>query len=246
LWSCEHTSTEIYYGPHSGGWQEPGAWWKHIIAHEIGHAVQEYNMGLPGSLDYDEVIDQNHKRCRCDNVSTATQHCLNSKEGWNVGGVEGWAHSIADKTFNNNTQANATFVYYKEFQNSDTDNDYSMPPQAKDGFGSPSNNFDRRWNTNMCTFGLTSSVEYDWMRFYYNIGSQDSGRASTRVSTSNLFYIYKLACSGSMDGECNSGNSLDLNWTRLVNDGALPFFGSNSDPRYVRFVDYGSIEGVTQ
>jgi hypothetical protein len=246
LVSCASSPIGIYYGPSSGGWQEPGAWWKFLVAHEIGHAVQQYYVGFPTTFNYDEVIDQNHRRCRCDQVSTATQHCLNSQEGWTEGAAEGWAHSIADKTFNDNTEANATFAYYKEFQNSDEDYDYSMPPQAKDGFGDPSNNFDLRWNWLKCSpTYVESGVEYDWMRFYYNISSQDSGRASTRVSTVDLFYIYRLACSGQMYGSCNSGNVQNLNSNSLRYNGALPYYGNNpSDPRYLRFVEYGDIEGV--
>ena len=42
----------IYYGPQSGGNQETGAWWKFLIAHEIGHAVQDFGSGIPSGSPY--------------------------------------------------------------------------------------------------------------------------------------------------------------------------------------------------
>jgi len=242
--SCS-MGTTIDIGPNSGGNQEPGAWWKFIIAHEIGHSVQSLGSGIPGSLNYTGV-DNGHLQCRCDNVSTYQGHCLNSKETFTAGASEGFAQSYADRVFNYDGQQNATFVNYKEFQNSDTPSDFTYPPMAKDGYGSPSNP-DIKWNVNKCSYTtLPTAVEYDWMRFHYRIAAHDtgSGGPSTRTALPDLFNIYKMACSGNTVDPCTPSNSTNLVWENL-RSAAETYYGAN-DSRYFRFRDTGILEGVNQ
>jgi hypothetical protein len=251
-WDTVNGHALIYYGTQSGGNLTAGSSWKYLIAHEIGHAVQDVAMGVAGDPGnhYEDVVDQGHRRCRCDSVETETRHCLNSKEEWNVGAVEGFGHFYGDKIFNNDTQGNATFVYYKEFQNSDTPSDYTNPPMAKDGFGATSHP-DNKWNDLKCTpnGAFVTSVEYDLMRFFYNVGSSDSGSGgpSTRTTINQMFDIYKAACGGSgSPAKCNSFNSpsVSFNFNNLYY-AAQSYYGPG-DPRFTRFSRTANNEGAVQ
>ena len=184
--------------------------------------------------------------CNCNGVpSEQGQHCLNSQGPWDVGAKEGFAQFYGDKLYNFDTEPNATFVYYKPFPNSTTPGDDAPPPVAKDGFGDYYNNPgpDLRWNMKKCGGGYNgTSVEYDWMRFYYNIGSQDSGRAATRTQMLDLFAIYKLACGT----QCTPSNYTNVAFNSLNSAAESYYNGGPGDARYQRFNTWGFNEGINE
>ena len=240
----------LYFGTQSGGYNqasgmnEPGAWWKYIIAHEIGHAMQFRDLGVLGALDYQHGDELYFFRvCRCDNVTSAKEHCLNSKEDFNVGEIEGFAHFYATRVFNWNTEPNAKMVYYKQFQNSNAASDYTNPPMAKDGFG----NIQRRWMQTKCPAGRAGrGNEWDFLQFYYDIGSEDSGRAGKRTDLSYLKDIYHLACTGYVWQWCNQ--TTNPTWQNL-RDSSYTYYTSpsyfiNDIEHYNRFNAALSYHGV--
>jgi hypothetical protein len=89
---------------------------------------------------------------------------------------------------------------------------------------------------NHCT-SSGRGVEYDWMGFFYNVASSSSANNTT---FSNLFDIYKRACTGSTITKC--GNQ-DVQWNAMDSN-AQAYYGGPLDQRYRRFHDTGINYGV--
>jgi hypothetical protein len=245
----------VYIGTQSGGGVFPGSWWKFIVGHEIGHCTQLRQMGYLtnglGGSDYDdgnEPAPPNGKYvCRCDNVYSpdppyyiAKKHCLNSRELSRVAQYEGFAHFFATKVWNNDTQADATFVYYKRFQNSETS--FTEPPMAKNGFD-PIKWLETTPGTGTSPPGCKTpwsglGVEFDWLTFFYNVTSRDSGRAATRTTLPDLYNIYELACGGT----CT--NTTAPTGVQLYNAACTYFVSHSRLTAWYRFRDTMTAHGV--
>jgi hypothetical protein len=91
-----------------------------VAAHEFGH-VQQTNLTGIAHTQY-EFDDGNGNltpdppgappSCRCDQVVTSNKlHCLQSKETATAAQVEGWAHFMAAKFWNDQIESDCTFNY---------------------------------------------------------------------------------------------------------------------------------------
>jgi hypothetical protein len=87
-----------------------------MLAHEIGHMVQERAMGLSfADLDTDSPAQA---LCRCDHYDLSwgnRKHCLQSREEQGGAQQQGFAHAFAVRVLNRTEEFNATMPYYDLF-----------------------------------------------------------------------------------------------------------------------------------
>jgi hypothetical protein len=147
-----------------------------------------------GNYNYDYDDSATEASCKCNHYTTTwgnQTHCIQSREQLGGAMQEGFGHAFASRAFNFTQLPRATFVYYKPFLDDTSSVDY--PPLAFDAFNPT------RWMDNHCV-ASGHGVEYDWMDFYYGVASSSS---PDNTPFSDLFNIYKLACTGSTSTACN-------------------------------------------
>lgn len=269
--SCDTASGEpIKFRPDDPDGPQPfgDAFWKFVVAHEIGHKIQQRAMGIPNSEF--ERVQGVAAECSCGHITgTNTLHCLQSLEHWNAAQAEGYAQFFASRVWNQAAGSDCTFRYYKEFFN-----DVCMPG-AEDGCvaGAGGVGFiskppvpvscvlPTRWRNNKC-FGAgvvpgdvvtDYGTEFDWMGFYYGMNTQ--GAPTERATMGELFGAYRFtcnddncvqqqlafeACTGAFGGNCRPG-------VGGLRDGAQQYFASkNRASTGQRFQALGDVYGVSR
>jgi len=198
------------------------AWWRSIVAHEIGHSVQKNAMGWPwaNATTGGDSVDV----CRCNHISEDEAHCLQSRASFGYSQREGFAQGFATRIFNSNIEANGSLAYYKAFLES-SGGQAVPPPMAKDCYNAAT------WFYSKCNRTADTAVEWDWATFFVNVSS--ASRANT-TDFASLFDIYRRAC-GSASEKCTDADY--VRWSNL-RDAAYVKYGSNpGDKRYARFRD---------
>jgi hypothetical protein len=222
-------------GPQSGGNGEPGAWWKFLIAHELGHAFNG-----PGIFVNGRSSDDTLSYCRCDHVINGPEHCLQQSHASVYATGEAYAHFFSAKIWNNDSQGNGKFVYYKKFKN--VDGSITYPPFGYEAFNPV------KWMENHCSGGPNWTglgTEWDWLTFLYNVSSRDR---TDRTMSTDMVGIMQLACWDypGCDGAKWSlppGPNDQYNWS-IVDSAAYWYGGSYQDPRYARFHLTGTSQGI--
>ncbi len=207
--------------------------WKFIVGHEFGHTIQENSTGYPRADAYSgQLTPPPVGLCGCGHVRNPEDkaHCLSSKESSNRAQMEGFAHFMATKVFNDLTQADCSFVYYKPSWDKPgavvTD-----PPIARTCIDQTV-----RWLDNKCAGEATKGVEWDWLNFYTTVN-----RGTNATTMANLAAIYRLTCSGSQTGAPCDGHNVAF--SALVT-AANTVYGNALDPRANQFTTYGNSSGV--
>ena len=223
--------------------------WKNVIAHELGHQIQRKTTGVPDHPyvfncvlhPLDDPNDPNDDlpkicqsddytdspTCRCDHVVSANRlHCLQSSELATSANVEGFAHFIANRIWNDASGNDCTYNYYKEFNV--TQNGYvESPPYQVDCRNAV------RWRDNKC-FKAIRGTEYDWMQFFWNVNTVGANKSSL----DDIKDIHLEACDGLCWGK-------QVSWS-LLRGGSLDHFGSPLDPEFIYFSDSGDVFGVDE
>lgn len=199
--------------------------WKIVIAHEIGHQIQDRAIG---DLSTPYYQDASQTMCRCDHVAdpSSRSHCLQSRENMTAAQVEGFAQFAAAKAFNNPAENDCNFAYYKEFKAPQGGLWYVLsPPVARTC---------RTNQTWMETYCATSNagVEWDWQIFYWNLNTV----SSSKTTMPELWAIYGAACGGS------SCDEKQVSWNAL--DGAAQTYHGFGTPKYFHFADAADAAGV--
>jgi hypothetical protein len=240
------------------------SFWKFVVAHEIGHAIQQKGMG---SFKLDYNIGQPPglvppPKCACNHVSTSNSlHCLQSIEEPGAAQLEGFAQFFASRAFNRPSDGDCVFKYYKEFLN-----DACMPgvpPEAceRDPHSGlikslppvPINCLEPvRWRNNQ-GFDQTArpgdlvtdlGTEYDWMGFLFR------GTTETpHYSTSDVFNVYRTACNGDCRGERITWEACNDCTSQIgLKEAARRYFTDvlHSGELALRFRDLGDLHGVSQ
>jgi hypothetical protein len=228
--SCIGPDGILYIGTSANGGPH-ASHWKYIIAHEIGHMVQQGAMGRRNFHYDDTAPGPNGNVCRCDHYGDefGKSHCLQSREISGAAQNEGFAHAFATRLFNAWLEPNATFVYYKPVLT------YGITPPPM-----PVNVFqDYRWMETFCP-AEGRGVELDWLNFFHRVSAEF---APNNTSFADLFAIYRHACTGNTVQLC-FGPSHDPEWNNLLASALAFYGGSSSNPRYLRFRDTGVAQGV--
>jgi hypothetical protein len=178
----------------------PSANWKYMIAHEIGHHVEDSAMGF---YNYNYMDNASEPLCACNyDLSWGnTEHCMQSRE--NIGGAqnEGFAQAFGGRVFNSPSENDAIHVYYKPFAEDDWD-DPEWPPSKFDLLDQP------RWRQTQCNVAA-KGVEMDWMTFFYAVTMEYS---SDSVPMSDVFSLYRLACGNGTPVKCSNQT---IGWPNL-------------------------------
>lgn len=169
--SCAPGSN-LFVGPATGG-DPPQSQSKFIVAHEFGHVLQFLAAPQAGGEGY-PIINGLPDSCECRHVTVANQlHCLQSLERPGDVRKEGFAQFIAARTFNEVTDPNPTFLYYKEFLTpvcpagatcTPFNGQFSQMPPVPLSASTPA-----LWRNRNCAGEPSLATEFDWMNFYWNV-----------------------------------------------------------------------------
>jgi hypothetical protein len=232
---------------------------KTVVAHEIGHVVQAWNGGNPlSSSGYMENATEGDPLVRCDHVTGANGlHCLQSWELSPAAQGEGFAQFFASKVWNNPTQEDCTFAYYKEVlhptciegaadcqQQTNTGNYVNATPVPVSCTNTV--RWRNQWAAELTRNSATLTnpdgtpvygyigTEWDWMTFYYNLNRD----AESPWSINDLGALYTTACGG----WCGLNEDDAFDFTRLE-AAALSLYGWES-PKYQRLLFHSIESGV--
>lgn len=196
------------------------AFYKTVTTHELGHRSMRSLFGVPNN---NYAIDATQASCRCDHVTSSNNlHCLQGRSVVTAAQVEGWGQYFAAKTFNDASQSNCTFAYYKEFR--EDNGAVVAPPMAKSCFNQV------RWLNNHCST-LDRGTEFDWMNFYWRLDAKDGWLPGDFAA------VYQRACGNAF---CTSSNIVP--WSTLASF-VNAQFGPNA-AKAVAFSTQGSNFGV--
>jgi hypothetical protein len=169
---------------------------KSVIGHEVGHNVADKLFGSIG-FSYSQDGGPAFPMCSCEHVTTSNkQHCLQSREFMAAAQTEGFGHFFATDLFNNGSQSDGMFAYYKEVNLFGT----SLPPpvQVNVTVGS-------KWMATFCMppmFEAGKGTEIDWLAFYWQLNN----RTSSAFTYTNFRDVYQLACGGAGTNCTSSDN----------------------------------------
>jgi len=178
--------------------QPPQTQSKYTIAHEFGHVLQ-FLAGGGGKQEGYPIINGLPDSCDCRHVTVANQlHCLQSLEQPGDVRVEGFAQFIAARTFNDVTDLNPTFVYYKEFLTptcplgakcKEFNGQFSQYPPIPVSASRPA-----LWRNRNCAGTPGLATEFDWMNFYWNVTLP----GPFPVTVEQLFAVDRAASGGAI------------------------------------------------
>ncbi len=164
--------------------------YKTVIAHEIGHSVEGILIGETGdNYEMTESIAGLSSMCRCDHVVSANDtHCFQGLEQIGIALTEGWAQFYAVKAFNDPTEGDCTFTYYKEYKEGpEPTATVHLPPVAFD-CSQP-----LRIMKDYCPVvvpGTEVGNEADWMQFFWAAHTHPTEGASL----ADIKSIVRYAC----------------------------------------------------
>jgi hypothetical protein len=192
--------------------------WKMILAHEIGHQIQGHAIG-PGDLgaSYEFCsggrcindppgIATESPLCSCNHVRASNAvHCLQSIERTGGAQREGFAQFFAARVWNDNSESDCSFVYYKEFLDdtcvADPQDPLGSCPDIPTGgavLRSPPLRVDcaapQKWRNRHCNAAeyADMTTELDWLGFLYNLNVL--APEATRVPMTDIWKIYRNTC----------------------------------------------------
>jgi hypothetical protein len=170
---------------------------KFVIAHEMGHMLQQSMWGRM-KADTGVTFSPEPVLCTCNNVTMPgdRKHCMQSLEYSNAAQSEGFAHFVAADLFNDKDQNDAFFSYYKTFTISENPLNIIHPPLWINISGP------WRWMDGLCATDW-GGVELDWLTFYYELNN----RSANQFSFAEIRTVYRTAC-----GNANC-NSTDVDWS---------------------------------
>lgn len=242
--------------------------WKYVTAHEAGHLIQRRAIGGIKSSEYtfannppgcpvsNQVIDDSGNTvcadppatdamCRCDHVDLANKlHCLQSLEAPGGGQLEGFAQFYASKVWNRRSDADCTFVYYKEFldQACRSGECSTVTPSAPSRFATLQRSIPpvamscaapTLWRNNNCNVPAFGT-ELDWLSFFWTLHGAAPGAMPLAMADINS--VYTTSCGGSCAG--------DQPWKKLA-AAAVTRFGLGS-AKATRFAAVGAQTGVNE
>ncbi|WP_394834362.1 hypothetical protein LVJ94_48470 [Pendulispora rubella] len=197
---------------------------KFVIAHELGHQLQIHRLdwAFTGGGDYPPSASA-PESCKCDFVEAANHlHCLQSRHHFWTAEIEGWAHFIAQRTFNRRLRDDPVFAYYKEVRTDD--GIVHHPPFVLDARQPVT------WIAQHCPKAAESS-EWDLLTF---LSTLQGGSDAPLLGLTEIYGIYEKL----------HGLSAPQTWTGM-DRAALSYFGNDaSHPKYRLFHDAGHASGL--
>jgi hypothetical protein len=152
---------------------------KYPIVHELGHAVGHYLNHDSSGDPQSPARDYNYAAPFCDDPSPRSHH-MNSSEYQSAAAWEGWAHFYSILAFNNTGDSDCQFYYYQPIDWDYDSNDEmtrvsscAVAPQT--GLGLSAGDY----LDDLCTVADNRAVEYDWLRFWWDLVSTEAVSTAT-------------------------------------------------------------------
>jgi hypothetical protein len=220
--SCYISGSGVFLGEDPGTGKD--AFSKSIVGHEMGHYVKDK---LLGTLDWDGYGASNpsNELCTCDHLTVSNSHCLQSREYFNSSLDEGWGHFFASNLFNNRSQSNGVFGYYKAFLNPGSSTPVGPPVTANV-------HTSYNWQDTYCSTSARG-IELDWLGFFYAINNTGGSYQYTFTDIKN---VYGELCGGAC------GTSDTETWSGLVSAVTSEFGPASGE--YSHWVTKGGEFGV--
>lgn len=206
---------------------------KFLVGHEVGHWI--HRQWTNNDMGYDQwswSANSSDPDCAFDGVGA---HAMRSKE-YAVGAfIEGFAHFISALAWNDHTQTNGWFKYYKEvdepvYDDMEADNwRVDLEGAGLNPVGGVTN-----WMANLCTVHDGHSVEMDWLRHFWDYRTNPG----TKPSHHDIFQ--HVAFTMANYPWANNYGAYDQLWT-AIQDGASGL-GAFVD----RWLDAAEWNGVAQ
>jgi hypothetical protein len=177
---------------------------KYAMGHELGHGVQDMSFGLVGG-GYSAGFET-QPFCNCDHVRTDNAlHCMQSRESVGAAQNEGFAHVIAARLYNIDSQTDCAYAYYKEIEDVNgnvTSPAMFLPCNARYSLNKNFCGADPNWPR--------TGVELDWMNFYWELMTKTANAFSW--AEFKLLYMNACdpACFSSGCGRVCSGDSINI------------------------------------
>ncbi len=161
---------------------------KYMIVHEFGHLVAaQANDGGPPDNDDGGVsyYDADEEECFSLGIDEES-HSMNSKEYQGAASWEGIAHYYAAVAFNDTTESDCVFVCYKDtdwdldelYESSQEEAEFAV--SCEDG---PTVAPDDAYMNSYCSGTFANrSTEYDWLRFFWDLDTDQALTYSTVLS----------------------------------------------------------------
>lgn len=162
---------------------------KFLIGHEVGHWLQ-WSWGAQEDVHYS--YSATTPACAYSGVG---DHALRSEE-WSSGAMsEGFVHYLSTLAFNSHGSTNAAFRYYKEIDDILDGDTPAYADLADDGWivnveggtGSTISGGPTDWYDNNCSFTNGTSVELDWLRFFWDYRTNAVTAPAVRPTHHEIF-----------------------------------------------------------
>ncbi len=165
--------------------------------------------------DDDDFASNVDPTCSCAHVfmSEHRLHCLTGREMDGAGRNEGFAHAFAARLWNNPTEANCSFTYYKDMRTSGGELFEKWAPPRNVSCKDPVKSIG--WEKRNC-LGTSTAIEHDWLNYQWQLVSADVSQATT---FSNLADIYRRACARSTAPTTMLCKSQTIHWDADSSDG---------------------------
>lgn len=175
----DRTNEIVYIGGSLGNKKYPTV---HELGHAVGHYLNHDSSGDPQSAarDYSYVAPD------CDDPGTRSHH-MNSAEYQSAAAWEGWAHFYSILAFNNTGDADCQFYYYQSIDwdydgtnESSTVSSCAVAPQTAGLSSWPLVTLSSGdYLDDLCTVADNRAVEYDWLRFWWDLVSTEAVSTAT-------------------------------------------------------------------
>jgi hypothetical protein len=167
----------------------------------MGHAIGDFGTG--GKL-INGNVSMNSATC----PATANDHSIGSQEWVSGAMIEGWGHFFAADVFNDDSEADCGFEYYKT-----TFSDSSPAIDCESG-NSP---YVLAYMENECGPTVDNrGVELDWLRQFWDVHTNGGGISFNTMLTTwinNANTWTNTTAYDELDAEANSvGGTLNANW----------------------------------
>lgn len=154
---------------------------KYPVVHELGHAVGHYLNHDSSGDPQSPARDYTYAATTCVGDPDRSHH-MNSAEYQSAAAWEGWAHFYSILAFNNTGDADCQFYYYQpidwDYDGTDESRVAScdgIPPQSDTGITLSVGDY----LDDLCTVANNRAVEYDWLRFWWDLVSTEAVSTAT-------------------------------------------------------------------
>lgn len=193
---------------------------KFLIGHELGHAIVHRWINYHPSASYS--VNSGGSEC----TTEETSHALHSKEYQSAALTEGFAQFYATAIWNDESQGNGWFHYYKDYYKNGSVQDVNVENGPTGGVTA--------YMENECTGTFTGyGVELDWQRALWDYRTNPG----TKPTHYQILRQYKNAVTGGSWSNTGAGDAFAAAIADYDNDHGTDFY-----PRWIEMSTYNGVD----